>query len=64
MVKFLILLIISTLILIGCHGCSFIKEKILKKQDTAPQIQREEQKQPDKQQEKQVEPIPVNPLHS
>jgi len=59
MVKFLVLIIISAILLSGCHGCSFIKERFGPKEEV--QFQNEEN-QGDIQ--KQSEPIPTNPHHS
>lgn len=60
MVKFITLVLI--LIVSSCHGCSFIKEHFGITQTTKPTEQNEQQYQD--QQERKVEPIPVNPQHS
>ena len=60
MVKFLVLIIISTFLLSGCHGCSFVKERFGPKEEV--EFQSEEENQGDIQ--RQSEPIPTNPHHS
>ena len=52
------------LILCGCHGCSFIKEKfgMTQKDNSNQEEQFQDEAQP--QEEKKPEPIPVNPQHS
>ena len=62
MFRFLLLLLISIFILSGCHGCSFIKEKF-GMTEAGKETQQNEQ-QPQEQQERKAEPIPVNPQHS
>lgn len=59
MFKVLLVIIISLTILSGCHGCSFIKDRLGKKNRSAPMNQQQEV-----QPEQTDEPIPVNPHHS
>ena len=60
MKKYLLTLSILMLILCGCHGCTFIKQRLGIKQNS----NQEEQTQDQAQQERKSEPIPVNPQHS
>ena len=62
MKKYLLTLLILMLILCGCHGCSFIKERFGIKQNSNQEEQFQDEAQP--QEEKKSEPIPVNPQHS
>ena len=59
MIKFL-LLVVFIFILSGCHGCTFIKQKLEKVQDQSGEQQQQEEQQP----MHESEPIPTNPQHS
>lgn len=59
MLKYFLLLSLVSCLICGCHGCSFIKEKVL---GGSTQKQNEEQYQDDTR--KDSGPIPVNPSHS
>jgi len=50
------------MILSGCHGCSFIKERVAKDgaKDTTEQTTEQTEQPP----ERKVDPIPINPKHS
>ena len=61
-IQFILILFILIFIAAGCHGCSFIKEKFgMAQKDNSNQ---QSEQQPQEQQERKVEPIPINPQHS
>ena len=60
MIRFILAILLLVFIVTGCHGCSFIKEHFGATQSGKQQT---EQQYPQEEQRK-VEPIPINPQHS
>ena len=61
MKKFILTILIFTVLLCGCHGCSYIQETFFKKQtEQNTDKQGQQQEEP----KRKAEPIPVNPQHS
>lgn len=63
MFRFILTILFLVFIAVGCHGCSFINERLgITKKD--PSNQATDKQYPEEEQERKVTPIPINPQHS